>query len=138
MLHVHPAYGHWDFLHNFHLQNPSIHHMQTLAMNAATGFWLHPAMAELHRMYQLWPSFYDLCYLAILPFPPHYPKHMKTWRQSQKHYSSDTNSCSSIFTLFCHSFFSLTIYGSERHYCLLDSSKKRNCFNICAFFPLLF
>lgn len=44
-----------------------------------------------------------------------------------------------VFSLFfCHSFFSLTIYGSERHYCLLDSSKKRNCFNICAFFPLLF
>ena len=103
----------------------SSHPVQTLAVNAALRFRPHPAIAELHCMYQLWPPFYDSRYvnpnLVISSFSR---TTGSTWKPESSH--KNANPCSCIFILVgCH-FYIPPTYELERHYWLLDGSRKRN------------
>lgn len=101
----------------------SSHPMQTLAVNAALRFRRHPAIAELHCMYQLWPPFYDSRYvnpnLVISSFS------RTAWSAWKPESSQKTLTPFLYFHSCCH-FYILPTYGLERHYWLLDASRKRN------------
>lgn len=110
----------------------SSHPVQTLAVNAALRFRRHPAIAELHCMYQLWPPFYDSCYvnpnLVISSFSR---TTWSTWKPESSHKNANPVP---VFSLLLSFLYSTHIWVRETllaAWC--EQEEKCTCSNDCAF-----